>query len=191
MRPQLHVVHPGSLLDTSVSGFLSGAPGSLKGARYVEDACYVFSATGTTARTAKALAAELGADLSEIKPAASYTAADLNWNDDGSRSSRGANDASARPELAAAPGDMSGYDTILVGFPIWWYVAPKLLDTWVEAAAPQLAGKRVVTWATSGGSGMGRTTAVLAKLAPAANWVDGKVLRGDRDARAWAAGLGL
>ena len=148
-----------------------------------------FSATGTTARVAKAVAAALNADLREIAPAVPYTAADLNWNNKRSRSTVEMEDPSARPELAEQPGDLSAYDTVLVGFPIWWYVAPRIVETWVEAAASQLAGKRVITFATSGGSGMGRSTAELAKLAPAAAWEDGEVLRGERAARAWAAGL--
>lgn len=148
-----------------------------------------FSATGTTARMARAVADELGADLCEIKPTQPYTAADLNWNDKRSRSTVEMEDPSARPELAGQPGDLSAYDTVLVGFPIWWYVAPRIVDAWIEAAAPQLAGKRVITFATSGGSGMGRSTAELAKLATAADWQNGEVLRGERAARAWAATL--
>ena len=148
-----------------------------------------FSATGTTARAARAVAEELGANLREIVPARPYTAADLNWNDKRSRSTVEMEDPAARPELAEAPGDLSAYDTVLVGYPIWWYVAPRIVETWVEAAAPQLAGKRVITFATSGGSGMGRSTAELEKLAPAATWQKGEVLRGERAARAWAAGL--
>ena len=148
-----------------------------------------FSATGTTARAAEAVATELGADLREITPAQPYTAEDLNWNNRRSRSTAEMEDPAARPELAEAPGDLSAYDVVLVGFPIWWYVAPRIVETWVEAAATQLAGKRVVTFATSGGSGMGRSTAELEKLAPAAAWEDGEVLRGERAARAWAASL--
>lgn len=150
-----------------------------------------FSATGTTARTAKAVAEELGADLREIAPAQPYTAADLNWNNKASRSTVEMNDAGARPELAAEPVGLSVYDVVLVGFPIWWYVAPRIIDTWIEAAASQLAGKRVITFATSGGSGMGRSTAELARLAPEATWQNGEVLRGERAARSWARGLGL
>ena len=148
-----------------------------------------FSATGTTARAAKAVATELGADLREIAPAVPYKADDLNWNNRRSRSTAEMEDPSARPELAEQPGDLSAYDTVLVGFPIWWYVAPRIVETWVEAASSQLAGKRVVTFATSGGSGMGRTTAELAKLAPAATWQNGEVLRGERAAQGWAASL--
>lgn len=146
-----------------------------------------FSATGTTKRVAQAVADAAGADLVEIAPASPYTAADLNWRDSSSRSTLEGKDPAARPELASAPGDLSAYDTILLGFPIWWYVAPRIIDTWVEAA--DLAGKKVVTWATSGGSAMGGTTAELKKLAPTATWVDGKVLHGAADASSWAATL--
>ena len=150
-----------------------------------------FSATGTTARTAAAVADELGAELVEIEPAEPYTAADLDWNDRRSRSSREMGDEAVRPRLAAAPGDLAAFDAVLIGFPIWWYVAPRIVDTWVETAAGALAGKTVVTFATSGGSGMGRTTAELERLAPSARWRDGAVLHGERAARAWAAGLEL
>lgn len=150
-----------------------------------------FSATGTTARIARAVADELSADVVEIEPAQPYTATDLNWNDKGSRSSIEANDDSARPELASAPSGLADYDVVLVGFPIWWYVAPRIIEAWVESAAPQLAGKRVITFATSGGSGMGRSTAELAKLAPRASWQNGEVVNTERTARSWARGLGL
>lgn len=148
-----------------------------------------FSATGTTARIAGAIAAQLGADIAEIAPAVPYTTADLNWQDKKSRSTVEMKDPASRVELAAAPGDLSAYGTVLVGYPIWWYTAPHIISTWVERA--NLAGKKVVTWATSGGSGMCTSTADLAKLAPEATWVDGKVLRGAGDAKSWAAGLGL
>ena len=148
-----------------------------------------FSTTGTTARVAKAVADELGADLREIAPASPYTAADLNWNNKRSRSTVEMEDPAARPELAEQPGGLAAYDTVLVGFPIWWYVAPRIIDAWVEAAAAELAGKRVVTFATSGDSGMGRSTAELEKLAPEAAWENGEVLRGERAARAWAASI--
>lgn len=124
---------------------------------------------------------------SRSPPATPYTAADLNWRDGSSRSTLEGKDPAARPELASEPGDLAAYDTILLGFPIWWYVAPRIVDTWVEAA--NLAGKRVVTWVTSGGSAMGGTTAELKKLASEATWVDGRVLRGTADAASWASSL--
>lgn len=148
-----------------------------------------FSASGVTERMARKVADVAGADLEQIVPVQPYTDADLDWRDSGSRNVREKNDPDSRPKLAAVPGDLSGYDTILLGFPIWWYVAPRIVDTWVEAA--DLAGKRVVTWATSGGSGMGESTSELAKLAPSATWVNGEVLHSATDAKRWVAGLDL
>ena len=148
-----------------------------------------FSATGTTEHTAGVLARELGADLAKIAPTAPYTAADLDWNDKDSRSTQEMNDAHARPALATQPGDLSAYDTVLIGFPIWWYVAPRIVETWIEAA--DLANKTVITFATSGGSGMGQTTAKLAQLAPQASWHNGQVLHGDAAAQRWASSLEL
>lgn len=126
---------------------------------------------------------------SRIDPAQPYTAVDLDWRNSSSRNVREKNDPNARPELAAAPGDLSGYDTILLGFPIWWYVAPRIIETWVEAA--DLAGKKVVTWATSGGSGMGKSTSELSRLDESATWVNGEVLHGAADPKRWVASLGL
>ena len=149
-----------------------------------------FSATGTTARVAEAVANELGAALLEIEPAQRYTAADLNWNDASSRSTL--EHKGGLPLPAVMPtGDLAGYDVVLVGFPIWWYVAPKVIDAWVTDNEAQLADKRVVTFATSGGSGMGRSTTELAKLAPQASWQNGEVVNCERAARSWARGLGL
>ena len=150
-----------------------------------------FSATGTTARVAEVVADELGADLLEIEPAQRYTAADLNWNDKRSRSTLEMNGEAQLPGLAGAPTNLTGYDAVLVGFPIWWYVAPKAVDARVTGNAAKLAGKRVITFATSGGSGMGRSTAELAKLAPLASWQNGEVVNSERAARSWARGLGL
>ena len=148
-----------------------------------------FSASGVTERMAKQIAEAAGADIARIDPAQPYTAADLDWRNSSSRNVHEKNDPNARPELAAAPGDLSGYDTILLGFPIWWYVAPRIIETWVEAA--DLAGKKVVTWATSGGSGMGKSTSELSRLDESATWVNGEVLHGAADARRWVASLGL
>ena len=148
-----------------------------------------FSASGVTERMAKTVAEAADADIERIVPAKPYTDADLDWRDANSRNVREKDDPSARPELASAPGDLSGYDTILLGFPIWWYVAPRIIETWAEAA--DLTGKRVVTWATSGGSGMGESTNELEKLAPKATWVNGEVLHSAAEARRWVSGLGL
>ena len=150
-----------------------------------------FSAPGTTAKAAQALAEAAGADLYEIKPAVPYTSADLNWMDKRSRSSVEMNDRASRPAIAELP-DVAGYDTVFVGFPIWWYTAPHIIWVFVEQA--ELAGKTVVTFATSGGSSMGGTTADLQALTSAdVTWIDGKVLNGASDAAVakWVESLGL
>ena len=112
-----------------------------------------FSATGTTARAARRLAEAIGADLFEIAPEQPYTSADLNWNDKNSRSSREMADEKCRPAVAGNAPGMSAYDTVFVGFPIWWYVEPRIIDTFLEAH--DLSGKTIVPFATSGGSGLG------------------------------------
>lgn len=131
-----------------------------------------FSATGTTARAARRLAESVGADLYEIRPAVPYTRADLNWADSKSRSTLEAHDAACRPAIAGEPVDLSGYATVFVGFPIWWYVAPTIVNTFLEQY--DLTGKTVVPFATSGGSGMGRTNAGLAPSCKGANLKEGK-----------------
>ena len=121
-----------------------------------------FSASGVTARTAKEMAKAAGADLYEICPAEPYTAADLNWMDQKSRSTLEMNDPACRPAIAAPAADLDQYDTVFVGFPIWWYVAPRIINTFVESY--DFTGKTLVPFATSGGSGMGRTVDELRKL---------------------------
>lgn len=151
-----------------------------------------FSATGTTARAAKALAEAAGADLFEIEPAEPYTAADLNWNDKGSRSSREMDDPASRPAVKGRVRGMDAYDTVFVGFPIWWYVAPRIVETFLEAY--DFSGKTVVAFATSGGSGLGRTEDALRACCSAeTRWLPGKLLNGRPSAkslRAWVDGLG-
>lgn len=117
-----------------------------------------FSASGVTAKVAKKLADVTGADLFEIVPAAPYTRADLDWTDRNSRSSREMRDKSFRPAIAEAT-DTSKYGVIFVGFPIWWYVAPTIVNTFLESC--DLQGKTIVPFATSGGSGMGNTAEEL------------------------------
>ncbi len=136
-----------------------------------------FSASGTTARVAKELAQAAGADLYEIKPAVPYTRADLNWMDKKSRSSVEMNDKSSRPALADQDADIAAYDTILLGFPIWWYVAPTIINSFLERY--DFSGKKIVLFATSGGSGFGKTAAEL-KPSVAANTtiIEGKLLNG-------------
>ena len=145
-----------------------------------------FSASGVTARAAREIAEAVGADLYEICPAEPYTDADLNWTDKSSRSTTEAKDPSARPTLGGRAADVVGYDAVFVGFPIWWYTAPKIVDTFLESC--DFSGKTVVPFATSGGSGMGRTSQDLKAVCPAADVREGRVL-GRYDAKslkAWA-----
>lgn len=138
-----------------------------------------FSPTGTTARAARALADATGADLYEIVPAEPYTSADLNWNDKKSRSTVEMNDRACRPTLADTDADIAAYDTIFVGFPIWWYTAPRIIDSFLEAY--DFAGKKVVLFATSGGSGLCSAAADVAPSAPGADVVNGQLLNGRPD----------
>lgn len=114
-----------------------------------------FSATGTTAKAAEVLADAIGADLYEIRAKIPYTKADLDWMDKKSRSTIEMNDKSFRPELADTKAEIDKYDTIFVGFPIWWYVAPTIINTFLESY--DFSGKKIVIFATSGGSGFGKT----------------------------------
>ena len=141
-----------------------------------------FSASGVTARTAKEMAKAAGADLYEICPAEPYTAADLNWMDQKSRSTLEMNDPACRPAIAEPVERMEQYDTVFVGFPVWWYVEPRIVDTFLEGHA--LAGKRVIPFATSGGSSIDGATRSLQSHCPQAKWVQGQVLHGNP--AAWA-----
>ena len=146
-----------------------------------------FSASGTTKEAAERLATAAGADLFEIKPVVPYSSADLNWMDKKSRSSVEMNDPDSRPEIAETIPNMADYDTVFIGFPIWWYVAPHIIHTFVESY--DFSGKTLVPFATSGGSGMGRTVEELRKLCPNADWKAGKMVSGvsDQALAAWAA----
>ena len=136
-----------------------------------------FSASGTTKKAAERLAKATGADLFEIKPKVPYSSADLNWMDKKSRSTVEMNDPSSRPAIADKVEHMEQYDTVYVGFPIWWYVAPTIINTFLESY--DFSGKTVIPFATSGGSGMGKTEAVLHVLCPdSVNWKSGKMLNG-------------
>lgn len=151
-----------------------------------------FSATGTTAKAAKALAKAVDGALYEIRPAVPYTSADLNWTDKGSRSSVEMRDKGSRPALRDTDAPVSGHDVIFLGFPVWWYVVPTLLNTFLEAY--DFTGKTIVLFATSGGSGLGQSAAGLRPSAPGARIVDGRMLNGKLDEaelRAWAEGLKL
>ena len=118
-----------------------------------------FSASGVTKKVAEKLAEAAGADLFEIKPEVAYTEADLNWMDKKSRSSIEMNDKSFRPAIAEKCNNMADYDVVYIGFPIWWYVAPTIINTFLESY--DFSGKTIVLFATSGGSGFGNTVAEL------------------------------
>ncbi len=141
-----------------------------------------FSASGTTAHTAKEIAQAVDADLYEIRPAQPYTTADLDWNDKRSRSTVEMNDPACRPEIAGAVENMEQYDTIFVGFPIWWYVEPRIVDTFLESY--DFSGKTVIPFATSGGSGISRAEKSLREHCPKANWKQGKLV--NSGAGVWA-----
>ena len=131
-----------------------------------------FSASGVTAKIAEKLSNAIGADLFEIVPEQIYTDADLNWQDPGSRSSVEMKDRSSRPAITSKVEDMSQYDVVFVGFPVWWYREPSIIDTFVEAY--DFAGKTIVPFATSGSSGIGDSGKNMQSLAKGANVVEGK-----------------
>lgn len=133
-----------------------------------------FSASGTTMDVANHLARVTDSDLFAIVPANPHTSADLNWRDKQSRSTREAADPSCRPAITSRVEHIEDYDTIFLGFPIWWYVAPAIINTFLESY--DLTGKTIVLFATSGGSGMGKTASVLRASAPGAKIVDGGIL---------------
>lgn len=134
-----------------------------------------FSASGTTKRAAGDLAQAAGADLYEIKPAVPYTSADLDWMNKKSRSSMEMNDKSSRPALADADANIAQYDTIFLGFPIWWYVAPTIINSFLESY--DFSGKKIVLFATSGGSGFGKATAGLkTSVSSSTTIVEGRLL---------------
>ena len=147
-----------------------------------------FSASGVTARAAQAIAAAVGGDLYEIAPAQPYTAADLDWTNKQSRSSLEMRDTACRPALAAAVENIQQYDTVFVGFPIWWYVEPRIVDTFLESY--DFTGKTLIPFATSGGSGISGAEKSLREHCPKASWKQGKLV--NSGAAAWArSALGL
>lgn len=135
-----------------------------------------FSATGRTAKVAVKLAQELDADIYEIRPEVKYVKADLNWMNRRSRTSLEMNNRSARPAVIAGDLELSGYDTVYLGFPIWWYTAPTLINSFLEAY--DLSGKRIILFATSGSSGFGATAAGLQPSAPGSELVEAGVVSG-------------
>ena len=149
-----------------------------------------FSASGQTAKLAKTLAGVTGGDLFEIAPETAYTAADLDWMDKKSRSTIEMKDPKSRPAIAGKVADMVQYDTVFVGFPIWWYQAPRIIETFLESY--DFSGKTVIPFATSGGSGMGKTNSVLKPSCGGAKLLEGKVFRrgtSKSDLAAWAESL--
>lgn len=142
-----------------------------------------FSPTGTTKRAAQDIAKALEADLYEIRPETPYTSGDLNWMDKHSRSTVEMNDPASRPAMAGDVPDVSGYDTVFLGFPIWWYVEPKIVDTFLEIC--DLSGKRVIPFATSG---IDRAEQSLARLCPGARWEKGRRVSAS-NASTWARGM--
>ena len=144
-----------------------------------------FSATGTTEDVAEKIAAVTGGELHEIAPEQAYTNADLDWNNRQSRSSVEMNDPKSRPALKEKKANMADYDVVYIGFPIWWGVAPHIVNTFIESH--DLKGKTLIPFATSGGSGISQAVAALRKAYPDLNWQDGKLLnRADEHTiRAW------
>ena len=131
-----------------------------------------FSASGVTRGVSKSLAERIDAPLFEIQPLQPYTRADLNWNDSESRSSLEMKDPNSRPAIQNKVENMEQYDVIFVGFPIWWYREPSIIDTFMESY--DFSGKTIVPFATSGGSGMGKSSENLQRLAPSATVKEGK-----------------
>ena len=146
-----------------------------------------FSASGVTAKLAKKLAAVMNADLYEIKPEVPYTSADLDWMDKKSRSSVEMRDKSFRPAISGKVENMGQYDVVFTAFPIWWYVAPTIVNTFLEQY--DLSGKTVIPLATSGGSGMGNTGRELAPSCPGAILKEGRRFpanTGEEELKDWA-----
>lgn len=133
-----------------------------------------FSATGTTAKAARTIAEVTGGTLYEIVPQQAYTADDLDWNDKQSRSSAEMNNPQARPALKDTKLDVSAYEIIFIGYPIWWDLAPRIINTFIESH--DLKGKMLVPFATSGGSGISNSVKELRKAYPDLKWQDGKLL---------------
>lgn len=151
-----------------------------------------FSASGVTAKIAERLADTIDADIFEIQPAVPYTEADLDWRNKKSRSSIEMNDLTFRPRVSGQRDNMEEYDIIFVGFPIWWYIAPTIINTFLETY--DFSGKTVIPFATSGGSGMGNTNENLSASCPNARILQGKVFKSDAtasDFAAWVDSLNL
>ena len=146
-----------------------------------------FSASGTTKKTAEIVSEADNSDLYEITPKVPYTKADLNWMDKKSRSSVEMNDKKFRPEIEDKDANIAEYDEIILGFPIWWYVAPTIVNTFLEKF--DFSGKKVVLFATSGGSGFGNTVKELQPSAPNTEIVEGKILNSKSEIEKFAKSL--
>ena len=144
-----------------------------------------FSASGNTKRVAEKLAAAIDSDLYEIKPAVPYTSADLNWRDKSSRSSVEMDDPTSRPAIIDDLKNLAEYDTVYLGFPIWWNQAPRLINTFLEKY--NLSGKTVIPFATSGSSSISNAESELRKAYPDVNWQKGKLMNGvtEEDIKNW------
>ena len=143
-----------------------------------------------TAKVAEKLSEAIGADLYAIEPEVPYTKADLDWMDKKSRSTIEMNNPASRPAIAGKRDNMNDYDTVFVGFPIWWYVAPTIINTFLESY--DLTGKTIIPFATSGGSDMGKTNEKLLPSCKGAKLLDGKVFKASvsgADLAKWAEGL--
>nr|WP_306449798.1 flavodoxin [Odoribacter splanchnicus] len=149
-----------------------------------------FSATGTTAQAAEKLANATGGELYAITPAKSYTSADLDWNDKQSRSSVEMNDPKSRPALKGKKENIADCDVIFIGYPIWWDLAPRVVNTFIESH--DLTGKTVIPFATSGGSTLAGSAAALKKSYPALNWKEGRLFNrtDEKTIREWVDKLG-
>lgn len=149
-----------------------------------------FSASGVTAKVAEKLSEAIGADLYAIEPEVPYTKADLDWMDKKSRSTIEMNNPASRPAIAGKRDNMNDYDTVFVGFPIWWYVAPTIINTFLESY--DLTGKTIIPFTTSGGSDMGKTNEKLLPSCKGAKLLNGKVFKASvsgADLAKWAEGL--
>lgn len=149
-----------------------------------------FSASGVTAKVAERLSEAIGADLYAIEPEVPYTKADLDWMDKKSRSTIEMNNPASRPAIAGKRDNMNDYDTVFVGFPIWWYVAPTIINTFLESY--DLTDKTIIPFATSGGSDMGKTNEKLLPSCKGAKLLNGKVFKASvsgADLAKWAEGL--
>ena len=149
-----------------------------------------FSATGTTARAAEKVAKITGGELYAITPAQAYTPADLDWNNSQSRSSVEMNDPKSRPALQGKKENIADYDVIFIGYPIWWNLAPRIINTFIESH--DLKGKTIIPFATSGSSAITGSAAALKKSYPALNWKEGRLLNraDEKSMRAWLDRLG-